>query len=248
MSRRSFSSKTCLTPWISRTCLSRSRCASSLTPRRRTNAVPKRWKAQRALTEVARGTNALVGSTKGKRSIANRPAAPYGKLVVTRPGEYLLLDTTTLDVFAMDSVTLRWVRLELTIALDLCSRSVPALRLSPVSTKSVDASLVLYEAISPGSTARTSGGILPYPRHPDQGVRGPSRRRACPGASRCRAGDCRKSITARSTCRRTWQDAEVVFDGMAVRDVREVMQQGAEPRRHHDLPNLPRKLILGFSG
>ena len=57
-------------------------------------AVPKRWKAKRALTEVSRGTNALVGSTKGKRSIANRPAAPYGKLVATRPGEYLLLDTT----------------------------------------------------------------------------------------------------------------------------------------------------------
>jgi len=130
------------------------------------DAVPKRWKAKRALTEVARGTNALTGSTKAKRSIANRPATPYGKLVATRPGEYLLLDTTTLDVFAMDPVTLRWVRLELTIALDLCSRSIVALRLSPVSTKSVDASLVLYEAISPDSTARTGGGILPYPGIP----------------------------------------------------------------------------------
>jgi len=130
------------------------------------DAVPKRWKAKRALAEVARGTNALTGSTKAKRSIANRPAAPYGKLDATRPGEYLLLDTTTLDVFAMDPVTLRWVRLELTIALDLCSRSIVALRLSPVSTKSVDASLVLYEAISPDSTARTGGGILPYPGIP----------------------------------------------------------------------------------
>ena len=157
------------------------RVDARVTPEHGADAVPKRWKAQRALTEVARGTNALVGSTKGKRSIANRPATPYGKLVATRPGEYLLLDTTTLDVFAMDSVTLRWVRLELTIALDLCSRSVVALRLSPVSTKSVDASLVLYEAISPGSTARTSGGILPYPGiptrvfvapHDDEPVRG----------------------------------------------------------------------------
>ena len=131
-------------------------------------AVPKRWKAKRALTEVSRGTNAFVGSTKAKRSIANRPSAPYGRLVATRPGEYLLLDTTTLDVFAMDPVTLRWVRLELTIALDLCSRSLVALRLSPVSTKSVDASLVLYEAICPNSTARTSGGILPYPGIPSR--------------------------------------------------------------------------------
>jgi len=130
------------------------------------DAVPQRWKAKRALAEVARGTNALVGSTKAKRSIANRPAAPYGKLVAARPGEYLLLDTTTLDVFAMDPVTLRWVGLELTIALDLCSRAIVALRLSPVSTKSVDASLVLYEAICPDSKARTGSGILPYPGIP----------------------------------------------------------------------------------
>lgn len=124
--------------------------------------VPARWKAKRAVGEVARGTNALAGSTKAKRSIANRPSAPYGRLVATRPGEYLLLDTTTLDVFAMDPVTLRWIGLELTIAVDLYSRSVVALRLSPVSTKSVDASLVLFEAICPGSKAHTGGGILPY--------------------------------------------------------------------------------------
>jgi transposase InsO family protein len=126
------------------------------------DVVPKRWKAKLAVSEFVRGTNALVGSTKGKRSIANRPVAAYGRLVATRPGEYLLLDTTTLDVFAMDPVTLRWVGLELTIAVDLYSRSVVALRLSPVSTKSVDASLVLFEAICPDSRARTGGGILPY--------------------------------------------------------------------------------------
>lgn len=131
-------------------------------------AVPKRWKAKRALTEVSRGTNALGGSTKGKRSIANRPPAPYGRLNAARPGEYLMLDTTPLDVFAMDPITLRWVALELTVALDLCSRCVVALRLSPVSTKAVDAALVLYEAICPDSKARTSGGILPYAGIPSQ--------------------------------------------------------------------------------
>jgi transposase InsO family protein len=124
--------------------------------------VPKRWKAMQAMRELTRGTNALKGSTQSKRSIANRPDAPYGRLVATRPGEYLLLDTTTLDVFAMDPLTLRWVGIELTIAVDLFSRCVVALRLSPVSTKAVDASLVLFEAISPDSKARTGGGLLPY--------------------------------------------------------------------------------------
>ena len=124
--------------------------------------IPKRWKAKEAVRELVRGTNALKGSTKSKRSIANRPDAPYGRLAATRPGEYLLLDTTTLDVFAMDPLTLRWVGLELTIAVDLFSRWVVALRLSPVSTKAVDASLVLFEAICPDSKARTGGGLLPY--------------------------------------------------------------------------------------
>jgi transposase InsO family protein len=124
--------------------------------------IPKRWKAKQAVRELTRGTNALQGSTKSKRSIANRPDAPFGRLVATRPGEYLLLDTTTLDVFAMHAITLRWVGVELTIAIDLFSRCVVALRLSPVSTKAVDASLVLFEAISPDTKARTGGGLLPY--------------------------------------------------------------------------------------
>jgi transposase InsO family protein len=141
--------------------------------------VPARWKAKRAVGEVARGTNALAGSTKAKRSIANRPSAPYGRLVATRPGEYLLLDTTTLDVFAMDPVTLRWIGLELTIAVDLYSRSVVALRLSPVSTKSVDASLVLFEAICPGSKAHTGGGILPYAGVPSRVLIASGDRPAC---------------------------------------------------------------------
>jgi transposase InsO family protein len=127
-----------------------------------TTVVPKRWKAKQAIRELTRATNALKGSTKSKRSIANRPEAPYGRLVATRPGEYLLVDTTPLDVFAMDPLMLRWVGVELTIAVDLFSRCVAALRLSPVSTKAVDASLVLFEAVSPDSKARTGGGLLPY--------------------------------------------------------------------------------------
>jgi transposase InsO family protein len=118
--------------------------------------------ARRALTELSRGTNAFVGSTKAKRSIANRPAGVYGRLRATRPGEYLLLDTTRLDVFAMEPLTLRWVNLELTIALDLYSRCIAGLRLSPVSTKAVDAALILYEAIKPDSQALTGCGVMPY--------------------------------------------------------------------------------------
>ncbi len=117
--------------------------------------VPGRSKAYAVLAEITRGTNALTGSTKGKRSIANRPVGVYGKLRATRPGEYLLLDTTRLDVFAMEPVTLRWVGAELTIAIDLYSRCIAGLRLTPVSTKSVDAAAVLFEALRPPQTQTT---------------------------------------------------------------------------------------------
>jgi hypothetical protein len=40
-------------------------------------------------------------STKRNRDIAARPALPYGKMHPARPGEYLLMDTTHLDVFAI---------------------------------------------------------------------------------------------------------------------------------------------------
>jgi transposase InsO family protein len=109
---------------------------------------PKPTRARALLREMARGTSAF-GGTKAKREIAGRPAAPYGRLRATRPGEYLLLDTTRLDVFAMDPVTLRWVQAELTAAMDLYDRCITGLRLTPVSTKAVDAAAVLFESVRP---------------------------------------------------------------------------------------------------
>lgn len=129
--------------------------------------LPGRRRTATVLAELTRGTNALRGSTNGKRSIAARPNGVYGRLRATRPGEFVLLDTTPLDVFAMEPLTLRWVRVELTIALDLYSRCIVGLRLSPVSTKSVDAALVLYEALMPGTVRGTGDGLLPYAGVPD---------------------------------------------------------------------------------
>ena len=119
-------------------------------------------KARAVLAELSRGTNAFVGATKQKRSIADRPSGVYGRLRATRPGEYLLLDTTPRDVFAMEPLTLRWVRLELTIAMDLFSRAICGLRLSAMSTKAADAAVVLFETLTPASVRTTGSGLLPY--------------------------------------------------------------------------------------
>jgi transposase InsO family protein len=110
--------------------------------------LPGRTRAGALLRELSKGTSAF-GSAKARREIAGRPATPYGRLRAMRPGEYLLLDTTRLDVFAMDPVTLRWVQAELTAGMDLFDRCITGLRLTPVSTKAVDAAAVLFESIRP---------------------------------------------------------------------------------------------------
>lgn len=124
---------------------------------------PARTVGYEVLRELTRGSNAFVGSTKGKRSIAERPQEVYGRLRATRPGEYVLLDTTRLDVFAMEAVTCRWVQVELTAAMDLYTRCIVGLRLTPVSTKAVDVAGVLYESVRP--RADGTGEIEGFPPH-----------------------------------------------------------------------------------
>ncbi|GAA1387743.1 DDE-type integrase/transposase/recombinase [Catellatospora chokoriensis] len=111
--------------------------------------VPSRTTGYELLRELTRGTNAFTGSAKGKRSIAGRPPGVYGRLRATRPGEYVLLDTTRLDVYAMEPMTCRWVQVELTAAMDLYSRTICGLRVTPVSTKAADVAGVLYETLRP---------------------------------------------------------------------------------------------------
>lgn len=87
-------------------------------------------------------------STKRIRDIAARPDRPYGKLHPARPGEYLLMDTTPLDVYAMDPHTLKWIGVQLTVSLDWYSRCITGVGLSPTA-KSIDAAAVLYQSFRP---------------------------------------------------------------------------------------------------
>jgi transposase InsO family protein len=109
---------------------------------------PSTATAYRHLARLTKGTNALTGSAKGRRSIAARPKGAYGRLRAARPGEYVILDTQDLDVFAMEPVTCRWVRAQLTVAQDLFTRCITGLRVTPVSTKAVDVAGVLYQTVA----------------------------------------------------------------------------------------------------
>lgn len=125
---------------------------------------PGRSTAFKVLAALDRGRSTFDGSTKRKRSNANRPQGAYGEIIATHPGEYVLMDTTPLNVFALSPVTGKWVSVDLTFALDLYSRCVLGLRLSPGSTKSVDVASVLVEALYPFErpTDVGDGGRWPY--------------------------------------------------------------------------------------
>jgi transposase InsO family protein len=148
---------------------------------------PGRTSGYLALSELDRGRSIFSGSTKSKRSIANRPAAPYGHLTATRPGEYVLLDTTPLNlldttplnVFALSPVTGRWVPADLTIAIDLYSRCILGMRLTPGSTKSIDVSGVLVEACQPFQSPKQwgPGGVWPYHGVPENVLVDPEKTR-----------------------------------------------------------------------
>ncbi|MFI2507905.1 transposase [Streptomyces sp. NPDC018972] len=121
--------------------------------------LPSQAVAYRVLAELERRHPLFRLSTKRNRDIAGRPEGPYGKLRPTRPGEYLLMDSTRLDVFAFDPLTLKWVQVELSVGMDWYTRCVAGIRLTPVSTKAVDVSAVLFQCFRPRPAGRD------WPRH-----------------------------------------------------------------------------------
>ncbi|MGA4902188.1 TnsA-like heteromeric transposase endonuclease subunit [Streptomyces griseoincarnatus] len=129
--------------------------------------LPGRATAYRWLEELERRLPTFRLSTKRNRDIAARPAGAYGKLRPTRPGEYLLMDTTRLDVFAMDPITMKWVQAELTAAMDWYDRCVTGLRVTPVSTSSIGVAAVMFQTFRP----RSAGKDWPeYAVWPDHGI------------------------------------------------------------------------------
>ena len=119
------------------------------------------------LVDRMAGGRGLFGAAKARRSISNRPVTPYRRFEPVRPGEVVLIDSTPLDAYALDPVTFRWVQVQLTVALDLYTRSLVAWRFTPVSTKRVDAALLLYDVLRPKSMR---GGWPESARWPYVGV------------------------------------------------------------------------------
>jgi hypothetical protein len=117
----------------------------------------------RIVDEVLRPTGLFRLPAKSRRSAQSAPVEDLGALVAERPGEFVAIDTTGLDVFAIDPFTFQWVGLDLTAALDVCTRSILAFRLTPYSTQGVDLALLLSDLLSPTPVDGRWPSDVPYP-------------------------------------------------------------------------------------
>lgn len=127
--------------------------------------VPSRATVYRRLGQLDRQVPTFDNSRQRNRDVAGRPKTEYGKLRPNRPGEYLVMDSTRLDVFALDPVTLKWVCVELTVAMDWYTRCVTALRLTPLSTKAIDVASLLYRTYRPNQPPDDWPAHAVWPEH-----------------------------------------------------------------------------------
>ena len=110
------------------------------------------------------------GSAVTRRQTANRPEGPFTPTFAARPGEQVQIDSTPIDVMVLLESEMP-VRADLTIAVDVATRTITAAVLRPVGTKAVDASLLLAKMLVPepmrpgwASALRMSSSRLPHAR------------------------------------------------------------------------------------
>lgn len=108
--------------------------------------VPSDRVLYRIAAELDRGGH-VFGAATTRRTTANRPDRPFTAGVEMRPGQQVHIDTNTVDIMCRyaDGVTRR---AELTIAVDVATRSIGAGVVAP-STKAVDAVAVLARMVVP---------------------------------------------------------------------------------------------------
>ncbi|MEU6603182.1 Mu transposase C-terminal domain-containing protein [Streptomyces flaveolus] len=90
----------------------------------------------------------LLGSARQRRWRSARPAPPFVPTTVMAPGELVMMDSTVLDAFVvLDAGVVE--RPELTIALDVATRTICAAVLRAKGTRSVDAAQLLAQMMVP---------------------------------------------------------------------------------------------------
>jgi hypothetical protein len=108
--------------------------------------MPSRAGFYRLVKSVSEGKHTF-GSARTRRSLAKQPAGPFGTVTAFRPGQWMQIDSSPLNIAVRLDNGLT-DRAELTWIIDLATRSIPAAVLSP-STKAVDAALLLARCLTP---------------------------------------------------------------------------------------------------
>jgi putative transposase len=110
------------------------------------------------------------GSAVTRRQMANRPGGVFTPTFAARPGEQVQIDSTPIDVMVVLDDGLP-VRADLTIAVDVATRTICAGVLRPVGTKAVDAALLLAKMLVPepmrpgwANALRMSASRMPHAR------------------------------------------------------------------------------------
>lgn len=109
--------------------------------------VPSRATLYRIMAQL-QGARHPFGNATTRRTQANRPDRAWGGQAPSRPGELVEIDSTPLDLMVIcpDGST---GRVDLTVALDIATRTPLAAILRTVSTKAVDAAVLLARAMTP---------------------------------------------------------------------------------------------------
>ncbi len=100
----------------------------------------------RLVSRLSQGHHTF-GSARTRRSAAKPPDGPFGSVTAVRPGGWMQVDSTPIDVrVVLDTGLVD--RAELTWIIDLATRSIPAAVLRP-TTKSIDAAVLLARMLTP---------------------------------------------------------------------------------------------------
>jgi putative transposase len=131
-------------------------------------AMPSQRTFYRLVDRLSSGKHTF-GSARTRRTLARQPDGPFGTVNALRPGEWMQVDSTPLDVrVVLDNGVAD--RVELTWLIDVATRSIPAAVLRP-TTKSVDAALLLARSLTPepmrpgwADALKMSRSVLPHRR------------------------------------------------------------------------------------
>jgi putative transposase len=122
----------------------------------------------RLVSRLSQGKHTF-GSARTRRSAAKSPDGLFGSVSASRPGEWMQIDSTPIDVrVVLDTGLVD--RAELTWVIDLATRTIPAAILRP-TTKAADVAVLLARALTPEpmrpgwvDALRMSRSVLPHRR------------------------------------------------------------------------------------